>query len=101
MNEIVSRGAVCPLYHQAVELLGRRWTGAIVAALAGGAIRFGEIAAAVPGLSDRMLSERLKELVSKTSKAERSSWVRIPPSPPYKPGQKYIARHRFVSGEVA
>lgn len=55
-------GTVCPLYTQAVELLGRRWTGAIVRALADGSIRFGDLTAAIPGLSDRMLSERLKEL---------------------------------------
>jgi len=53
----------CPYYHQAVELLGRRWTGAIVEVLLqGGALRFGEIAAAVPDLSDRLLSQRLKDL---------------------------------------
>jgi DNA-binding HxlR family transcriptional regulator len=53
----------CPLYHQAVELIGRRWTGAIVAVLlAGGPMRFSEIAHAVPRISDRLLSERMKEL---------------------------------------
>ena len=45
----------CPLYHEAVELIGRRWTGAIVEVLLnGGAMRFSEIAAAVPELSDRL-----------------------------------------------
>ena len=56
----------CPLYHEAVELIGRRWTGAIVATLLDAhptrALRFGEISQAVPQLSDRMLSERLREL---------------------------------------
>lgn len=52
----------CPYYHAAVELIGRRWTGAIVRALLGEIHRFGELTATVPGLSDRMLSERLKEL---------------------------------------
>jgi DNA-binding HxlR family transcriptional regulator len=52
----------CPHYHHAVEVLGRRWTGAIVRALLAGATRFSEITAAVPGLSDRLCSERLKEL---------------------------------------
>lgn len=54
----------CPLYHEAVELIGRRWTGAIVATLmeAAGPLRFGEISKSVPQLSDRMLSERLREL---------------------------------------
>jgi DNA-binding HxlR family transcriptional regulator len=52
----------CPAYHRAVELIGRRWTGAILRALLTGATRFNELAAAVPGLSDRMLAERLREL---------------------------------------
>jgi DNA-binding HxlR family transcriptional regulator len=54
----------CPYYHRAVELIGRRWTGAILRALLAGATRFSDIAHAVPGLSDRLLSERLKELES-------------------------------------
>ena len=52
----------CPLYHRAIEIIGRRWTGVIVRALLSGASRFGEIRSTVPGLSDRLLSERLKEL---------------------------------------
>jgi DNA-binding HxlR family transcriptional regulator len=53
----------CPHYHEAVELVGRRWTGAIVEVLLqGGPLRFGEIANAVPELSDRLLSQRLKDL---------------------------------------
>jgi DNA-binding HxlR family transcriptional regulator len=56
----------CPHYHQAVELIGRRWTGAILAILLEtGALRFSELAGAVPELSDRMLSDRLKELEAK------------------------------------
>ena len=57
--------ACCPYYHQAVELIGRRWTGAILEILIqSGPLRFSTIAAAVPDLSDRMLSDRLKELES-------------------------------------
>ena len=54
----------CPRYHEAIELIGRRWTGAIVAVLlqAERPMRFSQIAAAVPQLSDRLLSERVKEL---------------------------------------
>jgi DNA-binding HxlR family transcriptional regulator len=52
----------CPLYHRAIEIIGRRWTGAIIRALLSGATRFTEIRSIVPGLSDRLLSERLKEL---------------------------------------
>ena len=57
------RPPCCPKYHRAVELIGRRWTGAIVSVLIKRqAMRFGEIAEAVPELSDRLLSERMKEL---------------------------------------
>lgn len=52
----------CPLYHEAVELVGRRWTGAILCVLMDGPLRFSEVAQAVPELSDRLLSERMKEL---------------------------------------
>lgn len=55
-------GGCCPLYHEAVELVGRRWTGAILRVLMDGSLRFSEIAQAVPELSDRLLSERMKEL---------------------------------------
>lgn len=54
--------AYCPKFQQTVELIGRRWTGAIVRALLAGSVRFGDILACVPGLSDRLLSERLREL---------------------------------------
>jgi DNA-binding HxlR family transcriptional regulator len=60
-----SSRACCPFYHQAVELVGRRWTGAILRVLMDGPMRFSEIAQAVPELSDRLLSERMKELESR------------------------------------
>jgi DNA-binding HxlR family transcriptional regulator len=56
------REEVCPYYHQAVELIGKRWAGAIVDALLGGPRRFSEIAHAIPQISDRLLSMRLREL---------------------------------------
>ena len=56
-------GSPCPLYHDAVELIGRRWTGAILAVLLeAGPLRFRQIAASVPDLSDRLLAERMREL---------------------------------------
>ena len=54
--------AFCPTFHRAIELIGRRWTGAILRAMLSGEARFNDIASVVPGLSDRLLSERLKEL---------------------------------------
>ncbi|MDQ2681499.1 MAG: helix-turn-helix transcriptional regulator [Candidatus Eremiobacteraeota bacterium] len=55
---------LCPRFHQAIELIGRRWTGAIVQILQQGPLRFNELLSAVPGLSDRLLTERLRELES-------------------------------------
>jgi DNA-binding HxlR family transcriptional regulator len=44
------------------QLLGKRWTGMIVAALLRGPVYFGELRRSVPGVSERMLSDRLTEL---------------------------------------
>lgn len=52
----------CPFYHEAVELVGRRWTGAILRVLMDRPMRFSEVSQAVPSLSDRLLSARMKEL---------------------------------------
>lgn len=52
----------CPLVHAAIELVGRRWVGVILIAVEGGAERFSDIRDAVPGLSDRLLAQRLREL---------------------------------------
>jgi DNA-binding HxlR family transcriptional regulator len=62
VREIEARQSCCGLYHQAVELVGKRWTGAILLVLMDGPLRFSEIKQLVPDLSDRLLSERVKEL---------------------------------------
>ena len=54
----------CPRFHHAVELIGRRWSGAILNAMMPGPQCFNELLAVVPGLSDRLLTERLRELES-------------------------------------
>ena len=73
-----AKASCCPRFHEAVELVGKRWTGAILAVLLqGGPMRFSEIAQAVPDLSDRLLSERVKEL-EKRGMVER----RVTPSSP-------------------
>lgn len=54
--------ALCPRYHRAVEIIGRRWSGAILRVMLDGATRFSEIKHAIPDITDKMLSERLKEL---------------------------------------
>ncbi len=56
---------VCAEFHRTIELIGKRWTGAILAVLMQGPHRFNEILNSVPGLSDRLLTERLRELEDK------------------------------------
>ncbi len=57
-----AREECCRLYHRAIELVGKRWTGAILLVLLDGPLRFSEIRQLVPDISDRLLSERMKEL---------------------------------------
>lgn len=53
---------LCARFHRAVELIGGRWTGAVIQLLLNGRMRFAGLRDAIPDISDRMLSERLREL---------------------------------------
>ncbi len=53
---------MCPKYEQAAELLGKRWTGLIIRVLMGGPKRFKDIKEQIPEMSDKMLTDRMKEL---------------------------------------
>lgn len=53
---------LCPKFETAFEILGKRWTGLIIRVLMDGPKRFKDISAMIPGMSDRMLTERFKEL---------------------------------------
>jgi DNA-binding HxlR family transcriptional regulator len=53
---------LCPKFETAFELLGKRWTGLIIRVLLTGPKRFKDISDVIPSMSDRMLSERFKEL---------------------------------------
>lgn len=53
---------LCPAFESAFVLLGKRWTGLIIRVLMNGSMRFKDISKIIPDLSDRMLSERFKEL---------------------------------------
>jgi DNA-binding HxlR family transcriptional regulator len=59
---VAQRESCCSAYHRAIELIGKRWTGAIVFVLLDGPLRFSEVKVLVPEISDRLLSERMKEL---------------------------------------
>jgi DNA-binding HxlR family transcriptional regulator len=53
---------VCSRFHRAIELIGSRWTGAILQTLLQGKTRYAAIRGAIPDITDRMLSERLRSL---------------------------------------
>ncbi|WP_257460417.1 winged helix-turn-helix transcriptional regulator [Archangium lipolyticum] len=57
-------GPICAQYEKAVGLLGKRWTGLILRVLLDGPRRFSELSGQMSAISERILSERLKELES-------------------------------------
>ena len=63
-NSTTQAYQMCPRYEHAIQLLGKRWTGLILNSLLDGSRRFCELTATVEGLSDRVLSDRLRELKS-------------------------------------
>jgi DNA-binding HxlR family transcriptional regulator len=54
--------ALCPRFHYAVELIGARWSGAILRAVLDGHHRYSDIKALIPSVSDTMLAQRLRAL---------------------------------------
>ncbi|MCC3374570.1 helix-turn-helix domain-containing protein [Cohnella sp. REN36] len=55
---------MCPKFESAAELLGKKWTGLIIRVLLGGPKRFKDIKEQIPDMSDKMLTDRMKELES-------------------------------------
>lgn len=55
-------GSDCGLFESAMVLLGRRWAGLVVRALLPGPLRFADLRRSIPGITDAMLSARLREL---------------------------------------
>jgi DNA-binding HxlR family transcriptional regulator len=53
---------VCESFQRAAQLVGRRWVPQIVWVLLGGPRRYSSLRAAIPEISDTLLSERLREL---------------------------------------
>lgn len=63
-GEAISEGCSSPRdgLARVFQVLGKRWTGMVIAALMSGPGHFAELRRAVPGISERMLSDRLTEL---------------------------------------
>jgi DNA-binding HxlR family transcriptional regulator len=62
MADVQHPHGLCARFHRAIELVGGRWTGALIQLLLSGPARYCNLREAVPDISDRMLSERLREL---------------------------------------
>ena len=52
----------CTLFQDTIELVGRRWSAAILQATTAGPTRYSDYLAVIDGISDRLLTQRLKEL---------------------------------------
>src|SRR5437763_8233362 len=76
-------------FQRAIELIGKRWTGAVVKALMARQARFNQLLAGIPGISDRVLTERLREL-EQEGLVERL----VDPGPPVRVTYRLTARGR-------
>lgn len=53
---------LCPKFEQAFFMIGKKWNGMIIQALFEGPLRFCQLRDSIAGISDRVLTERLREL---------------------------------------
>ncbi len=58
MNELEP----CPRYDRAINILGKKWNCMIIRSMLSTPRRFSDISNYIEGLSDRLLSQRLREL---------------------------------------
>jgi DNA-binding HxlR family transcriptional regulator len=86
---------LCAQFHRASELIGRRWTGAIIFVLLKSRCRFATIRDAVPDITDRMLSDRLQELEAEGI-VERS----VVPETPVRVEYELTKKGRALAGAV-
>ncbi|TMC17195.1 MAG: helix-turn-helix transcriptional regulator [Chloroflexi bacterium] len=95
MTQLAPTGSICPRYEHAIQLLGKRWTGLLLDALMEGPRRFCELTATVEGLSDRVLSDRLRELEVE-GVVDRIVYPQIPVRVEYKLTEKGLALEPVV-----
>lgn len=63
MNEIKEKASICESYHQTIEFIGKKWIGAILYSLVDEPLRYNELFGRIEGISDRLLTQRLNELI--------------------------------------
>ena len=82
----------CQAFQSAITVLARPWTAVILNTLQAGPLRFGEFAERIPGLGDKVLSARLKEL------EERGLLLReVAPGPPVRVSYRLTEQGRSFS----
>jgi DNA-binding HxlR family transcriptional regulator len=83
-------------FQRAIELIGKRWSGAVVRALLPHPARFNQLLAGIPGISDRVLTERLREL-----ELEGIVERLVDPGPPVRVSYRLTNRGRALEPVVA
>src|ERR1700694_4371004 len=83
-------------FQRAIELIGKRWTGAVVKALLPGPARFNQLLAGIPGISDRVLTARLREL-----ETEGVEERRVDQGPPVRVSYRLTSRGRALEPVLA
>src|SRR6202045_1628174 len=83
-------------FQRAIELIGKRWTGAVIRALMAGPARFNHLLIGIPGISDRVLTERLRELETE-GLVERL----VDPGPPVRVSYRLTSRGRALERVLA
>ena len=79
------------LFQRAIELVGKRWSGAVIRALMEQPVRFNHLLTGIPGISDRVLTERLREL-----EAEGLVERLVDPGPPVRVSYQLTAGGRAL-----
>ncbi|HUZ89641.1 MAG TPA: helix-turn-helix domain-containing protein [Candidatus Acidoferrales bacterium] len=83
-------------FQRAMELIGKRWSGAVLRALMSSPVRFNQLLTGIPGISDRVLTERLRELEGE-GLVERL----VDPGPPVRVSYRLTERGRALEPILA
>src|SRR3954464_10910590 len=94
-SSAASATTVCSRFHRAIELIGGRWTGAIIQTLLQGKTRYAAIKSAIPDITDRMLSERLRSL-----EAEEVVTRRVVPDSPVRVEYELTKKGRSLENSL-
>ncbi|MGH7882866.1 MAG: winged helix-turn-helix transcriptional regulator [Candidatus Dormibacteraceae bacterium] len=74
-------------FQHSLELIGKRWAGSVIRGLMPGPARFNQLLTGIPGISDRILTERLRELEAE-GLVERT----VNPGPPIRVSYRLTSR---------